>query len=194
MQPECTSPSSLHHPLYIGGERFIPADHLRQESDPGFLSLSLTACWSYQPILAANGTALALLTIPSPFIIQRRREAHFGGSPLPAGGWFRTGDLGYFDDRGNLWLSGRLKDIVRSGSENVAAAEVERVPPPPPPLPPEKYCRPQSMIITFRQKEMLTDGLVVRKPVFPIHKGTNFLYLAKPRLICSSSAFSFDRR
>ena len=44
-----------------------------------------------------------------------------------ADGWFRTGDLGYLDKAGNLHLVGRLKDVIRSGSENVAAPEVERV-------------------------------------------------------------------
>jgi len=44
---------------------------------------------------------------------------------LPSG-WFRTGDLGALQD-GHLWLVGRLKDTVKSGGENVAAAEVERV-------------------------------------------------------------------
>lgn len=46
---------------------------------------------------------------------------------LLPGGWLRTGDLGMFDGGGALWLVGRLKDVVRSGSENVNAAAVERV-------------------------------------------------------------------
>ena len=43
------------------------------------------------------------------------------------GGWLRTGDLGQVDQAGCLWLLGRIKDVVRSGSENVNAAAVERV-------------------------------------------------------------------
>ena len=43
------------------------------------------------------------------------------------GGWLRTGDLGQVDQLGCLWLLGRIKDVVRSGSENVNAAAVERV-------------------------------------------------------------------
>ena len=43
------------------------------------------------------------------------------------GGWLRTGDVGRVDRMGCLWLLGRIKDIVRSGGENVNAAAVERV-------------------------------------------------------------------
>ena len=39
----------------------------------------------------------------------------------------RTGDSGWVDPEGQLWLAGRLKDVIRSGSENVAAADTERV-------------------------------------------------------------------
>ncbi len=45
---------------------------------------------------------------------------------LLLGGWLRTGDLGALDTGGALWLLGRLKDVVRSGSENVHATTVER--------------------------------------------------------------------
>ncbi len=40
-------------------------------------------------------------------------------------GWVHSGDLGFFDDDGFLTLSGRLKDVVITGGENVYAAEVE---------------------------------------------------------------------
>ena len=40
-------------------------------------------------------------------------------------GWFRTGDLGTIDDDGWLTITGRLKDVIIRGGENIAAAEVE---------------------------------------------------------------------
>ena len=41
------------------------------------------------------------------------------------GGWLRTGDLGLIDDRGNLRLAGRLKEMFIRGGYNVYPAEVE---------------------------------------------------------------------
>ncbi len=43
------------------------------------------------------------------------------------GDWFHTGDAGYVDDEGYLYIHDRVKDMVISGGENVYPAEVENV-------------------------------------------------------------------
>lgn len=40
-------------------------------------------------------------------------------------GWFRTGDLGHFDQDGLLYLGGRLKRMIKTGGENVSEREIE---------------------------------------------------------------------
>jgi long-chain acyl-CoA synthetase len=40
-------------------------------------------------------------------------------------GWYRTGDLGYQDDEGYLFLVDRAKDMIVTGGENVYSTEVE---------------------------------------------------------------------
>lgn len=42
-------------------------------------------------------------------------------------GWYHSGDVGYFDAQGYLFIRDRLKDMILSGGENVYPAEVERV-------------------------------------------------------------------
>jgi len=52
---------------------------------------------------------------------QKKTAASFHGD------WFRTGDVGYLDAEGFLYLTDRLKDMIISGGENIASSEVERI-------------------------------------------------------------------
>ncbi|GAA2029338.1 long-chain fatty acid--CoA ligase [Yaniella flava] len=42
------------------------------------------------------------------------------------GTWFRSGDMGYMDDDGFLFISDRLKDMIISGGENIYPAQIEQ--------------------------------------------------------------------
>lgn len=42
-------------------------------------------------------------------------------------GWFNSGDIGYFDSEGYLFLSDRAKDMIIRGGENIYPAEIEAV-------------------------------------------------------------------
>ena len=46
---------------------------------------------------------------------------------LGADGWLRSGDIGYVDEEGYVFIVDRKKDMVISGGENIYCAEVERV-------------------------------------------------------------------
>jgi acyl-CoA synthetase (AMP-forming)/AMP-acid ligase II len=44
-----------------------------------------------------------------------------------AHGWFHSGDVGHLDDEAVVWFTDRVKDMVKTGGENVSSVEVERV-------------------------------------------------------------------
>jgi fatty-acyl-CoA synthase len=59
------------------------------------------------------------------------RFVHYHDDPVQTAktidpdGWFHSGDLGRMDEEGRLSFVGRLKDMLKVGGENVAAAEIE---------------------------------------------------------------------
>lgn len=61
----------------------------------------------------------ALLTLGY-FDNQRATEASFN-----AHGWFMSGDLGRFDEQGNLHVVGRMKDLIIRGGHNIFPARIE---------------------------------------------------------------------
>ncbi|MCB0034093.1 MAG: AMP-binding protein, partial [Anaerolineales bacterium] len=62
--------------------------------------------------------------VKGPNITQRYVNNEQANQERFIDGWFRTGDIGYFDDEGDLWIVQRRSDLIVSGGENVYPAEV----------------------------------------------------------------------
>ena len=50
-----------------------------------------------------------------------------GFHELPEGEFHATGDLGYLDERGRLFLAGRAHDVIKTGGYKIYPEEIERV-------------------------------------------------------------------
>ena len=46
---------------------------------------------------------------------------------MTGGGWVRSGDAGYMDEDGYVYVQDRVKDMIISGGENIYPAEIENV-------------------------------------------------------------------
>ena len=54
-------------------------------------------------------------------------DAQKTAQTLTKDGWLRTGDMGYVDDEGYVYLTGRTDDLIIRGGENISPAEIEEV-------------------------------------------------------------------
>jgi acyl-CoA synthetase (AMP-forming)/AMP-acid ligase II len=74
--------------------------------------------------LPVEGQTDAEILIRSP--TQMTRYIGSDESPIDGEGWLHTGDLGHLDDDGRLWVTGRSKDLIIRGGENISPVAVER--------------------------------------------------------------------
>jgi acyl-CoA synthetase (AMP-forming)/AMP-acid ligase II len=64
------------------------------------------------------------IAIRGPNVSAFGRQAATDDQPYD---WFRTGDLGYFDRDGYLFISGRLKEMINRGGEKISPREIDEV-------------------------------------------------------------------
>ncbi|WFP48563.1 long-chain-fatty-acid--CoA ligase [Methylomonas sp. EFPC3] len=82
-------------------------------------------------VIDAEGRCLPPLAIGEICIKSPANMVGYWNNPaatrecLSADGWVRTGDAGYLDDQGYLFICDRLKDMIIYGGENIYPAEIE---------------------------------------------------------------------
>jgi acyl-CoA synthetase (AMP-forming)/AMP-acid ligase II len=83
-------------------------------------------------IVDADGTVLGMgeigeICMRSPQVVPGYWNDDAATKASFRDGWFHSGDVGYLDDEGFLYVVDRLKDVVIRGGENVYCVEVEAV-------------------------------------------------------------------
>lgn len=65
------------------------------------------------------------LQVRGPDLFVGYLDRRLNADAFTADGWFRTGDLAVLDDEGYVTITGRRKDIIVRGGENISAKEIE---------------------------------------------------------------------
>lgn len=55
------------------------------------------------------------------------RQPEETANAITPDGWFRTGDLGHMDEDGFVFVTGRIKELIIKGGENIAPREIDEV-------------------------------------------------------------------
>ncbi|KAA3622254.1 MAG: hypothetical protein DWQ08_13040, partial [Proteobacteria bacterium] len=71
--------------------------------------------------------AVGALLIRGDNVLDRYYKNEEASASAFTGDWFRTGDLGMLDDDGYLFITGRLKELIIRGGENIAPREIDDV-------------------------------------------------------------------
>jgi acyl-CoA synthetase (AMP-forming)/AMP-acid ligase II len=65
------------------------------------------------------------IRVKGPMVMRGYLDSSLDADAFDADGYLHTGDLGVLDDRGNVRVTGRVKDIIIRNMENISAKEVE---------------------------------------------------------------------
>ncbi len=76
--------------------------------------------------MAGENGVVGEITLRGPSVMKGyHRDPEATAGVLAAGGWLRTGDLGWRDADGFFFITGRAKEIIIKGGENIAPREID---------------------------------------------------------------------
>jgi acyl-CoA synthetase (AMP-forming)/AMP-acid ligase II len=111
-----------------------PEDHRRAlDTDPGLLRSAGRPVVGVQVRVVDKDDAdvpagmVGEILVQGPQVMSGYWNLPTASEQALAGGWLHTGDAGYFDADGYLYVSDRVKDLIVSGAENVYPKQVEDV-------------------------------------------------------------------
>lgn len=74
--------------------------------------------------LPKNGVSVGHLRLRGPWVSNSYLKGE-GGNPLDAEGWLKTGDMAVIDQRGQVKIVDRHKDVIKSGGEWISSIQLE---------------------------------------------------------------------
>ena len=84
-------------------------------------------------VIIANGEGIEIgpnnqgeILVRGPNVMRAYlRDPQATAAAIDSGGWLRTGDLGHKDDDGFVFVTGRLKELIIKGGENISPREID---------------------------------------------------------------------
>ncbi|WP_337661247.1 fatty acid--CoA ligase [Erythrobacter sp. Alg231-14] len=107
-----------------------PEDHV-PEGSPRMRSVGTPLAGVEVKIIDEQGNEVAANAVGEIATRSSKNMSRYWNNPgattetIDADGWLRTGDAGYLDEDGYLYIHDRVKDMIISGGENIYPAEVE---------------------------------------------------------------------
>ncbi|MBN1333036.1 MAG: AMP-binding protein, partial [Synergistales bacterium] len=80
----------------------------------------------------SEGTPLGLsqrgeIWVRGPLVMKGYENDEEENARVLVNGWYRTGDEGYFDEEGYLYITGRIKETINRGGEKISPGEIDEV-------------------------------------------------------------------
>jgi long-chain acyl-CoA synthetase len=109
----------------------LPPEAHTTEDVPRMRAAGKAMPWAEVAVVDWEGRRLAAGEVGEVIVRSTQTMAGYWQQPeeteraLDSEGWLRTGDAGYMDEEGYLYIHDRVKDMIISGGENIYPAEVE---------------------------------------------------------------------